>query len=354
MTSRITKIAAAAVIIAAVALSLSIWNKTTPTAYALGQTIEANHTVLSLHIRDFKPGENEPKEFWVECDPSGRVTGARLAIPDWASHQDGAKVAVWKDNQVQIWFKKKGAMLIARDQTTAMGMLRMVESSDPRLAVERLSEQEKQGLVKLEVNQPSDKTQPITVTATYLPGSPSPEKRQVLLVDQATKLVTVTKSYLLKDGQYQHTDTQEYSDYNQPIEPSMFTLDDVPADVTRVDQVAQEVGLVQGSLSDNEVAVEVVRQFFTALIAEDYAAAGKLFEGVPVEKMRELFSPIKVVRIISVGPAGPHSIPQTKGLAVPCTVEVLKDGQTSEWKLDGVGVRQVFNQPGRWTIFGGI
>jgi hypothetical protein len=161
--------------------------------------------------------------------------------------------------------------------------------------------------------------------------------------------------YLLKDGEYQQLGRTEFHNYNQAIDPRMFTLEDeIPADVMRVDQTTQQVGLAQGNLSDDEVAVEVARQFFTALIAEDYAAAGQLLEGIPADKTREMFGSIKVLRIISIGPAGPHPNPETKGMVVPSTVEVQKDGQVSEWKLDRLGVRQVYNQPGRWTIFGGI
>jgi hypothetical protein len=355
MTSRITKIAAAAVIIAAVALSISVWNKTTPTAYALGQTIEANHTVRSLYVKDFTPGEDEPKEFWLQFDDRGQVKNVRVYMPEWESPADGAKTIIWQEGKATVWFKKKNSLLTVREERLAQQMLALALQADPRLAMERLVEQEQQGKVKVEIDEPSDGTEPIAVTATYAPEGLRPGRRVVLSVDQATKLVTAMEVYLLKDNEYQHLGRTEFHDYNQTIDPGMFTLDDeIPADTMRVDQTIQEVGLVQGNLSDEEVAVEVARQFFTALIAEDYAAAGKLLGGIPADKMREMFSPIKVVRIISIGPAGPHPVPQTKGLAVPSTVEIQKDGQVSEWKLERLGVRQVFNQPGRWTIFGGI
>lgn len=354
MRSRVIKLAAAAVVVIAVVLAINPGGKLTPAVYALEQTIQANHTVRSLYIRSFTDGQDEPKEFWVECDEAGQISSARLQMPEWASPEDGAKAGVWKDGTVRVWFKRKNVLFVARDETVAKGMLKMVEDCDPRLALERLYAQEQQGNVKIEIDEsPGD--QPITVTATYLPGSSTPNKREVLIIDRATKLVTAVESYRLAEGEYQHTGRLEYCNYNEPIDAAKFMLDnEVPADVMRVDQTAQDVGMVQGNLTDEEVAVEVVRRFFEALIAADYAKAGTYFEGVPAQKMQELFSPIKIVRIVSVGPAGPHPIPATKGLAVPCTVETLKDGQLSEWKLDGVGVRQVFNQPGRWTIFGGI
>jgi len=356
MKSSITKLAAAAVIITAVLLSINFWDNSIPTAYALEQTIQANHTVRYLHIQDFSSEhKDEPKEFWVECDKFGQVENARIHFPEWASPDDGAKVIVWKQNKVQVLFKRKNIFFIAQDKTTADRMLKLVEGCDPRLAVERLYKQQAQGEVKIEIEEPSDKAKPIAVTATYLPESSSPNKRVVLLVDQATKLVMAAEFYQLKDGEYQYIGAQEYYDYNQPIESKMFTLDDeVPADVMHIDQTTQDVGLAQGDLNNEEIAIEVARQFFEALIAEDYAKAGRLLEGIPADRLKQELGHIKFLRIISIGPAFPHPIPETKGLIVPCTVEVEKDGQISELKLDRLGVRQVLNQPSKWTIFGGF
>ena len=110
----------------------------------------------------------------------------------------------------------------------------------------------------------------------------------------------------------------------------------------------------QSRYYDDEIAVEVVRQFFQALIAEDYTKAGRLFgEGIiPADKMQQMFGHTKFLRIVSIGSAGPNPNPATKGLVVPCTVEIEKDGQIRQWKLDQLGVRQVDNQLGRWTMCG--
>jgi len=355
MTSSITKLAAAAVIVIAAVLAINLWNRSMPTAYALEQTIQANHTVRYLHIKDFDAEHSaEPKEFWIEFYEDGQVKNVRMQFPLWDSPDDGPKVVVWQENKAKVWFKQKGTLLTVNDQTVAELMLMVVVKCDPRLAIERLYEQERQGKVTVEIDEPSDKAQPIIVTATYLGTDSLPGTRQVLSVDRATKLVNTVEFYLLKDGAYQYIGKQEYSDYNQPIEADMFTLNEVPADVMRVDQTTQEVGLAQANLTDEQVVVEVVRQFFEALIAQDYAKAGRLLEGMPAEKIKEMFGGRKFLRIISVGPVAPHPRPETKGVIVPCIVKVEENGQISEWKLDSLGVRQVYNQPGRWTIFGGI
>ncbi|MBN2183045.1 MAG: hypothetical protein JW715_14130 [Sedimentisphaerales bacterium] len=355
MKSPVTKLAAAAVIILAVILSISFWVKSSSIAYAFEQTIEANHTVRSLHIKDFTPGIDEPKEFWLEFDEKGQVKDIRMQMPEWESPSDGAKVIIWQEGKAKVWFKKKNSLLIVREQRLAERMLELARQVDPRPTMEHLYEQEQQGNVKIEIDEPSDKAKPITVTATYEPESSRPGRLVVLLIDQATKLLTAMEVFQLKNDEYQQVGRTEFHDYNQAIDPRVFSLEDeIPSDVMRIDQTTHEVGLAQGDLSDDEVAVEVVRQFFTALIAEDYTSAGQLFEGIPADKMRQIFGPIKILSIISIGPAGPHPIAETKGLVVPCTVEIEHDGETAEWELETIGVREVYNQPGRWTIFGGI
>ncbi len=349
MKSSITRITAAAVIIIAVAISVTILDKSVTPAYALDQTIEANHSVRYLHIKEIMvEHEDEPKEFWFECYEDGRIKNVRMYISSWDSPKDGAKVIVWKENIAQAWMKKKNVLETVRDKAVADKMLKFLEAFDPRLVVERLYKQQAEGKVKIEIEEPSDKSKPIVVTAT------GPSRRDVLFVDQATKLVTAIKFYHLKDGEYQYQSMLELNGYNQPIDAKVFTLDDVPADVIRLDQTTREVGLEQGNLTDEEVAAEVVRKFFEALIAENYAGAGQFFEGAPADLIQKAFGHLKFLRIISIGPVGPHPEPETGGLVVPCTVEIEHEGETAEWKLETIGVREVYNQPGRWTIFGGI
>ena len=353
MKSPMTKLAAAAIIIIAVVLSISLMVRTTPVAYALGQTIEANHTVRSLYIKDFTPDQEDPKEFWLEFDPQGQTKNIRVHMPEWDSPSDGAKVIVWQEGKATVWFKKKNALLTVRDERFAQQMRGLVLGVDPRLAVERLYETEQRGAVNVEVDEPTAKTELIVVTGTYPLEGPSPGRRIVLYVDPATKLVTTMEFYRLKDNEYQQVGRMEFYDYNQEIDPDMFALDDeVPADAVRVDQTSQEVGLAQGDLSNEEVAAEVARQFFEALITEDYAKAGRLIGGAPAEWVKQ--QPIgqtKILRIISIGSARPHPNPQTGGVVVPCVVEIEENGEVSEWKLDQLGIRPVYNQAGRWQIF---
>lgn len=359
MKNPVTKLAAAAVIIIALLFSINLWNNSIPTAYALDQTIKANHTVKYLNVSyTDATHENAPKEFWIECDESGRIKNARWHMPEWVAPEDGAKAGVWNNDIANIWFKKKNSLLIIRHKKLAEQMLKLVEEHDPKLIVQRLYEQEQKGQVNIKIDEPSDESLPIIITATYLPENSGSAKREILYVDQATKLVKSIELYKQNGDRYEYEGKLEFRDYNIAIDPELFSLEDeTPADVIRVDQVSQMVGLAQGDLSDEEIATEVVRQFFQALINKDYEKAGMLFGGIPAEKMQEWFGKINVVRIVSIEKPKPHPIPGVGGFVVPCEVELEdKDGNKSIWKPYGPAVRPVDpeSQPNRWNLHGGI
>jgi len=355
MKSPITKLAAAAVIIVGVVLSVTIWDKTTSTAYALEQTIQASHSIRYLHIKSFMVSiSDEPIECWVEFDPSGQIKNMRINKPAWMTPTDGETVIIWKDGKMKFWIKKKNFLFIQKDQEIAAQVLSMVEQLDPKHAVANILQAQDEVDTKVEIDEPENKAEPIIITATSLVENDLPFQRAILFVDQATKLLNSVELHQLKDGEYIPLSTVEFYDYDIPIDSKVFTLDDVPSDVMRVDQTTQEIGLLQGDLTDNEIAVEVVRQFFEALIARDYAKAGRLFGGVPAERIQKKYGRIRLIRIVSIGK--PVLNPLTTELKVPYVVEIEENGVITEWKTkyNYIPVRQVHGQPGRWATTGGL
>ncbi|MCP4257615.1 MAG: hypothetical protein GY774_08845 [Planctomycetes bacterium] len=357
MKNPITKLAAA-VIIMGVVLSVIIWDRTTSTAYALEQTIQASHSVRYLRIKGFNKGMEEQKEFWLEFDEQGSIKNIRAHMPEWESPSDGARVVIWREGKAKIWYKKKNTLLTIKEKRFADKISEAVQFFDPKSAFQRFSEMEKSGLVKIDIEEPQKKIEPIIVTATYSPECKEfgvPVDRSVLLVDQVTKLLTSLESYLLiENGDYELIDVVEFHDYNLRIDPSMFVMDDLPSDVIEIDQTIQDIGLEQGNLSDEDIAVKVVREFYEALIAKDHAKAGLLYGGVPAATMEERFKDLKIVRIISIGEPKPHPSPGVGGFMVPCKLEIETDGIKSAYEPYGPGIRPVSGQPNRWGIHGGV
>jgi len=351
MKSRITKIAAAAVIILAVVFSMTIFDKSIPTAYAIDQTIQASHSVQYLHIRAITPShEDQPVEFWIEFAQDGRPKNMRVNQPDWMTPGSGPREVIWKDNKKQDWLREKNILLTTtEDEASAAQVLKMIENLDPKLAVTRLQEKQEQGKVELEINEPADKAEPIIVTATSTKEDDSSFQRMVLYIDQATRLVNTIELYKLRNGEYEYMKTMEYYDYNQPIDAEMFMFKDVSNDAEHIDLMT--IGLAQGNLSNEEIAVEVVRQFLDALIAKNYDKASKLFPGVPADEIKEMFGEINIIRVVSMGKPILHS--ETNHLRVPFEVEVEMEGKITLWKKQPF-VQQMPGQSGRWAIIGGF
>ena len=348
MKKPITKLAAAAVIIIAELLSLTFLNKSVAPAYAIEQTIEANRSMRYLHTKYFDSSHDDvAKECWLEFDEMGKPKNVRINWSDWMG---GGEIVVWNQDKTQIWQKKQNRLIIFNDEIYTSRIHNMAETDDPRLMVENLYQRQTKSEIEIEIDEPSNKSEAIIVKAT---GLGEYTKRFVLFVDQATKLVTACEWYQFKDGQYEYKGVMEYYDYNVPIDTKMFSLDDeVPADVTRIDTKSQDVGLAQGLLSDQEIAVKVVREFFEALIAEDYATAGQLWGGLAAAEVHKRWGKLKVVRIVSIGEPGPAKPSKLfpKMQTVPYTIEIEKDGKTAQQQLKWLLVRPVLGRRDRWVI----
>ena len=142
------------------------------------------------------------------------------------------------------------------------------------------------------------------------------------------------------------------------LDAGLFSLEDeVPRDVSIVNQLTQLIGIPQGNMTDEQAAAETVRQFFQALIDKDYKKAGSIYSGVSEEKAKEIFSRLNVTAIISIGSPTPHPETGPHSFRVPCEVEITTpDGKKTPWKPYGPFVRRGDDElhPDRWIIHGGI
>ncbi len=338
--------AAAAVFVIAGIISWTVLYHSPKTAYALEQTIAANRGLRYIHVR-IDPTRGELRECWAEIGDNGEVSQLKLDFPHT---EDGAKVVVWHGDTAEVWFKDKQRVLICRDPKTAAGFPNMLKIFDPRRVVEELYKAQAEARVSLETKQPGTNGEPIVLTATSLP---SPEMRRVYLVDPQNKLVQRMEEYRRQDGQYVLESRWNYLEYNQEPAADTFALG-APDDIMRLDETTQLIGLPKGNLSDAEITVQVAREFFEALMAQDYDKSGQLLSGIPGAKMREMFGKMKVLRIVSIGEPRPQPLPGVGGMVVDCEVEI-EIGGVKMVRSFTPGIRPVgSSQPDRWTIRGGI
>lgn len=340
------KLTAAAILLIAAVLSLTLFDKTIAPAYALEQTVQACHSLRFIHLKCNPPG-NGVEEIWAQFDEKGQLQLLRMNFPNT---EDGPKDVVWQEGKAQVWFKAKNSAVVVREPAMLIRLKMSYADFDPKLIVESLYQSQSSGKGQIEIDDPHTKGQPIVITST-IDGF-----RDVYSVDPETKLLQQIEKYQMENGEYKPLGTIMYLDYNQPANAGIFTLN-LPPDIMQIDQTTQQIGLAQGKMTNDEVAIEVVRQFWQAIIDGDYAQAGQMYEGVPAAMLQKVFADNlkgKVVEIISVGPVQPHPNPKTGGVIVPCTLKIVENGQITEQTFDKIGVRQVHNQPERWTIFGGL
>ncbi len=243
MKNRITKFAAVVIIIMAALLSIILWDKSISSAYAIEQTIKANHGIRFLHIKNYTAGQDEPREGWLEFDQDGNVVKMRAQMPSWLfpTKGDGPLVIVWdknNENVEQVWNKGKNILTINKaDDSSKEQLAAFSKEVDPKEAVKHIQELESQGKVSIEIEEPDGTTEPIIITATYLLESSKPGSRRVFAIDHRSKLVDKIELYQLTNNEYEYKGVIELHDYNQTIDDKMFDLEkEVPPGTIRHDQ----------------------------------------------------------------------------------------------------------------------
>jgi hypothetical protein len=365
MKSKIAKLAVACVIIAIAAVLVIYLERATPSAYAIVQTIEASRGIKQLYFEYYAPSDsNVAKECWVEFDESGQPKNVRTNLHKYWGDQ--LLVHVWKEGKTQTWRKEKNILLCYEAESFTAKIFHLVNQRDPRKAVETLYERQKKGQVKVEIEEPANRSEPIIIRGTFLPGKyllerPNmPSFRDVLHVDRKTKLVTAIEVYELKDGADEYRGVWKYSNYDKPFDADVFDLEDELApDVKRIDLMALDIGLERGDLSEEEIAVKVVREFYKALIERNCARAAKLIggnmyaandSGEKERELKQLLEQLTVVRIVSIGKPRTRATDPAPALYVPCVIECEKDGEIINHSEPYIAVYWLSWNPDRWAI----
>jgi len=117
MKSPISKLAIAAAIGVAVILSISLWKQSTPTAYALDQTVEALQNVRFLHITGYDDTGRLKDERWIEIGMDGYQIRYRQQNPSWLIEQyPGAPSMVIEDGELTAVYRNDKQAVVLYDR----------------------------------------------------------------------------------------------------------------------------------------------------------------------------------------------------------------------------------------------
>ncbi|UCC99017.1 MAG: hypothetical protein JSW66_03850 [Phycisphaerales bacterium] len=340
MRSPITKLAATVAIVGAVILSIHLWDRSTPSAYAFEQTVEAMQGKRSFHIQTYFQ-QRRKDEFWAEFDEKGKLLRYRQKEGEGPN---GSLLTLWENGvQSQYFPPPEGVHLMKRVDNTDGG-LEGLEEFDPQTIVQEIHALVAEGKAAMEVQDPPPY---VRLKAIHVTRTDGKSLRQVLVVDPVTKLVVRVDNYWgMEPEQVFHKGT-EVLEYNEPMDPRLFKPN-FPEDTIVIDQVTREVGMDQGEMTDEEAVVETLGQTLGALAKEDYTTASKLCGGAPRRLLTERFGHLRPVSTVSIG--SPEYVQNVLPVyRVKCTYRIERDGQ-AETVNPTFTVRAVSGQPGRWYV----
>jgi len=350
MKSKITKFAVAAVLVIAAIMSITFLNKSVKPAYALEQTIAAVEDIRYFHFKYFgnHPDRYLTKEAWVEYGPTGKVKNVRFDVYDEGRISQSV---AWKEGKTEVWSRGR-ELTFFEDANYTAKILFFASRYNPKGAMEYLDSLEKEGKVKIEIQEPATKQEDILATVIYEPNTyllerKMPTMKDVYHIDNATRLAKAVEIFELDPNGPKPLGEWKYCDYNEPFAPEFFDLNkEAPSDVNRVDMMTMDIGIEKGNLSVNAIMIEVVRQFLEALIHKDYALAGKLVgQGLSEQEAKQNFGNFCILEVISIGE------PKLEGDFgnVPFKAVFEKDGTRVE-QNDVFPVRRALGHPTRWAI----
>ncbi|MHC4681662.1 MAG: hypothetical protein ACYTEK_23570 [Planctomycetota bacterium] len=249
MKSPITKLTATAVIIIiTIVFSITLFEKATAPAYALEQTIKANNTIKTVHLRKFEKGQsienNEFSDYWLKYDNASKLSNLRRN----EHGKDGVKFTVWNEGIKKTWIPEDNVVTITRFDNTAKEWEDFVKVSNYEHLLRWLNNQvkEKEEIELKIIDEPAEDSNFIYVEATHSPS----KSRIELVVDRKTKLIRKFSEYHLKERGDELGDQIEFLAYNQPIHPSMFELKGIPDNAKVIERV--EGGIIVPGLRVGE------------------------------------------------------------------------------------------------------
>ena len=349
MKSNITKFATAAVIAIAVFIGINMFNGTP--AWAIEQSIKAQHSVRSIFVKGFQSqgnmGKGESFDFWIKYDSKGKVSQFRMDSPN---SLDGAKIVVLNEERAKVWMSDKNTLMLLKGAEMTKGLEKLASDLDPKQTLQRLHDlQKKLDETELTTIRPEKDGDPVIFEV----NNNTDNDYFRYFFDAETKLLIQFEKYHLVGENYELREKFEFFRYNQFIDESLFELNDIPDDALIIDQASEDVGIEKENMTDDEVAMEVVRQCLDAAIAHDYEKVKTMLGGVRGDVLEQSFGG-RILQIISIDK------PVTHGkwkhiLCVPCKIEVENKRTGRNWIANfKPHVKRLENESGdKWSICGG-
>ena len=326
MKNRITKLSAAAVIIIAAILSITILDKSATPAYAIEQTIDAMKQITSVHIVG-RTWDNELMDLWKKINPeTGKWDQIYLKVPFGLGSGICEFTFISTPNISYRFNETRNIVRVFERQIigTSVGFDRIFES-----IAENLDEDE-----RMEIYHGKDPQTGSDVIMLLIQGKDKQgeDKFTKLTIDPETKLPLSLEFFgshntFLKRSEnitYNEPIPQELLDFQIPNDAEVINVSEIEAMLDRPD-----AGIAVDNLTKKEASVLVAKEYWLALINKDWSRVEKLRPINSAHEWSEMKRNNPPVELLEVGQADWQrncSEPVT-----PCIVKYA-DGQILEIK----------------------
>jgi outer membrane lipoprotein-sorting protein len=315
MKSKITKLAVAAVIIIAVALSITFLDKSVTPAYAIEQTIEAMRNVITVHFfaRDW---QNRELETWIKVNPE---TGGNDC--HYLNEPERGQISISTPEITYFYHPKENKVRIVEGQALRSDLRfgRFIED-----VLDKIIEPEN-GEVQI-----TKEHDPNTGEEVIILWAKSSNYEMEAFIDPETNLPIRVNFGKAISGQIIKDIYEIY--YNDPLPEGLFDFK-IPegAEVIREQSLLPKIddpnyGISTDGLSRDEARVRIIEEFWDAIISKGFERAHLLLPVASVEKLQEVLPDVD--ELISIGE--PFEVPHINfGILTPVRVR-FSDGKVLE------------------------
>ncbi len=306
MNSKITKLAAAAVIILIAVFGVTVLDKSVTPAYAIEQTIEAMKSVVTVHFfaRDW---QNRELETWIKVNPE---TGGNDC--HYVNEHERGQISISTPEITYFYHPMENKVRIVEGMSIRSDIRfgRFIED-----VLDKLIEP-KQG--EIQIYKEHD---PNTGKDIIILWAKSSQDELEAFIDPETKLPIRINFTKANPGQIIKNVDEIY--YNEPLPEGLFEFE-IPegTQVIRKQMLLYIIedpnyGILAEGLSRDEARVKILKEFWQAVINKDFKGAHMLLPVAGVERLQEIFA--GVVELISIGE--PFEVPHIDfGILTPVRV----------------------------------
>jgi hypothetical protein len=291
-------------VIIAIGLPITLFDKTVTPVYAIEQTIEAMKNITTVHLfaRDWQDRE---LEIWIKVNPE---TGENDC--HYANEPERGQISISTPEITYFYQPNENKVRIIEGQAM------WSDIRNGRFIEDVLDKMIKPHDGQIQINREYDSVTKQDVMVLF---AKSPKYDMEAFIDPETNLPIRINFGKASSGQVIKNIDEIY--YNETLPEGLFDFE-IPEDAQVIREISLSVlndpsyGISAEGLSEDQACIKILQEFWAAVINKDFERAHLLLPAASVEKIQEVFTDIE--ELISIGE--PFEVSGISGILTPVRI----------------------------------